>query len=111
MQASKPYKIAVIAGDGIGKEVMPEGIRVLDAAAQRFGIALQWDHFDFASAEYYQAHGKMLPDDWFETLKDYDALYFGAVAATVAAPLVVGWVGVFVFSLFDLQKNFIQIHK
>lgn len=73
------YKIAVIPGDGIGKEVMPEGVRVMDAVAQKFGIGLQWDWFDFASADYYLAHGKMMPDDWFETLKQYDAIYFGAV--------------------------------
>lgn len=73
------YRIAVIPGDGIGKEVMPEGIRVLDAAAGRFGLELQWDWFDFASADYYLANGKMLPDDWFDVLKPYDAIYFGAV--------------------------------
>ena len=63
------YKIAVIPGDGIGKEVMPEGVRVLDAVAARFNLELQWDWFDFASADYYLAHGKMMPDDWFDTLK------------------------------------------
>jgi tartrate dehydrogenase/decarboxylase / D-malate dehydrogenase len=73
------YKIAVIPGDGIGKEVMPEGIRVMDVAAKKFGIELQWDWFDFASADYYVKHGKMMPDDWFATLKQYDAIYFGAV--------------------------------
>ncbi|GFM67856.1 tartrate dehydrogenase [Pseudomonas cichorii] len=73
------YKIAVIPGDGIGKEVMPEGVRVMDAVAEKFGIGLQWDWFDFASADYYLEHGKMMPDDWFETLKQYDAIYFGAV--------------------------------
>lgn len=73
------HKIAVIPGDGIGKEVMQEGVRVLNAAAARFGIALQWDWFDFACVEYYEQHGKMLPDDWFQTLKNYDAIYFGAV--------------------------------
>ena len=76
---ASPYKIAVIPGDGIGKEVMPEGVRVIQAAADEFDIALQWDWFDFASADYYLAHGKMMPDDWFETLKQYDAIYFGAV--------------------------------
>ena len=73
------YKIAVIPGDGIGTEVMPEGIRVMDAAARRFGIDFQWDQFDFSSYEYYERHGKMLPDDWFDTLVKYDAIYFGAV--------------------------------
>jgi tartrate dehydrogenase/decarboxylase/D-malate dehydrogenase len=73
------YKIAVIPGDGIGKEVMPEGVRVLDAVAKAHGITLQWDWFDFASADYYLAHKKMMPDNWADILKGYDAIYFGAV--------------------------------
>ena len=73
------HRIAVIAGDGIGPEVMPEGLRVLDAAAQKFGIALQFDHFDFSSWEYYERHGKMLPDDWKEQIGSHEAIYFGAV--------------------------------
>ena len=72
-------KIAVIAGDGIGTEVMPEGIRVLEAAATRFGIALQFDHFDFSSWDYFERHGKMLPDDWKQQIGGHAALYFGAV--------------------------------
>jgi tartrate dehydrogenase/decarboxylase/D-malate dehydrogenase len=59
-----PHRIAVIAGDGIGKEVMPEGLRVLDAASRRFGIALQLDEFDFANCAHYERHGAMLPADW-----------------------------------------------
>ena len=54
-------RIAVIAGDGIGKEVMPEGIRVLDAAARKFGIDLHFDHFDFSSWDYCEKHGQMMP--------------------------------------------------
>lgn len=73
------HRIAVIAGDGIGTEVMPEGLRVLEAAADRFGISLAFEHFDFASCDYYLEHGKMLPDDWFEILSKFDAIYFGAV--------------------------------
>ncbi len=73
------HRIAVIAGDGIGKEVMPEGLRVLDAAARRFGIALELDHFDFSSWDYFERHGKMLPDDWKERLGGHDAVLFGAV--------------------------------
>ena len=57
------HRIAVIPGDGIGKEVMPEGLRVLEVAARRFGIELAFDHFDFASCDYYAKHGKMMPDD------------------------------------------------
>ncbi|MCW5221617.1 tartrate dehydrogenase [Verminephrobacter aporrectodeae subsp. tuberculatae] len=73
------HRIAVIAGDGIGKEVMPEGLRVLDAAARRFGIDLQFDAFDFASWDYCEQHGQMLPDDWKEQIGGHEAIYFGAV--------------------------------
>jgi tartrate dehydrogenase/decarboxylase / D-malate dehydrogenase len=73
------HRIAVIAGDGIGQEVMPEGIRVMEAAATKFGIGLQFDHFDFASCDYHERHGQMLPDDWKAQIGGHDAIYFGAV--------------------------------
>ena len=73
------HRIAVIPGDGIGKEVMPEGLRVLQAAAERFGIMLQFDHFDFASCDHYERTGQMLPDNWKEQIGGHDAIYFGAV--------------------------------
>ena len=76
---SKKHRIAVIPGDGIGKEVMPEGLRVLEAAASRFGIDLEFDHFDFSSWDYYEKHGKMLPDDWKDRIGAHDAIFFGAV--------------------------------
>ncbi len=72
-------RIAVIAGDGIGKEVVPEGVRVLEAVASRFEIDLQFDYFDFASYDYFEKHGKMLPDDWKDQIGGHDAIYFGAV--------------------------------
>jgi tartrate dehydrogenase/decarboxylase/D-malate dehydrogenase len=72
-------RIAVIAGDGIGKEVMPEGIRVMEAAAGRFAIDLQFDHFDFSSWDYFEQNGKMLPDNWKDLIGGHDAIYFGAV--------------------------------
>jgi tartrate dehydrogenase/decarboxylase / D-malate dehydrogenase len=72
-------RIAVIAGDGIGKETVPEGIRVLDAAARKFGIDLKFDHFDFSSWDYYEKHGKMLPDNWKDQIGGHDAVFFGAV--------------------------------
>lgn len=75
----KTHRIAVIAGDGIGQEVMPEGLRVLEAAASRFGIGLQFGHFDFACWPYYERHGQMLPDDWKAQIGGHDAIYFGAV--------------------------------
>jgi tartrate dehydrogenase/decarboxylase/D-malate dehydrogenase len=72
-------KIAVIAGDGIGKEVMPEGLRVMQAVADKFSLPLQFDHFDFSSWDYYERHGKMMPDNWKEQIGGHDAIYFGAV--------------------------------
>jgi tartrate dehydrogenase/decarboxylase/D-malate dehydrogenase len=72
-------RIAVIAGDGIGTEVMPEGLRVLQAAATRFNLKLQFDHFDFSSCDYFEKHGQMLPDNWKEQIGGHDAIYFGAV--------------------------------
>ena len=72
-------RIAVIAGDGIGKEVMPEGVRVVDAAARKFGIDLQFDTFDFSSWDYCEKHGKYLPDDWKDQIGGHDAIFFGAV--------------------------------
>mgnify|MGYP001183585726 CR=1 FL=1 len=68
-----------MAGDGIGKEVMPEGLRVLEAAARRFSLELAFTHFDWASCDYYAHTGAMLPPDWFEQLRGFDAIYFGAV--------------------------------
>jgi len=72
-------KIAVIAGDGIGKEVMPEGLRVLDAVARKMNIPLAFKHFDFSCWDYFEKHGKMMPDNWKEQIGGHDAIYFGAV--------------------------------
>ncbi|RNM24836.1 tartrate dehydrogenase [Dickeya undicola] len=80
------YRIAVIPGDGIGKEVMPEGVRVITRAAELFDIQLEWEWFDFASADYYLQHGKMMPDNWFSLLKGFDAIYFGAVGWPEVVP-------------------------
>ncbi|MEY2656786.1 MAG: hypothetical protein RLZZ395_528 [Pseudomonadota bacterium] len=73
------HRIAVIAGDGIGKEVMPEGVRVVDAAARKFGIDLAFDHFDFSSWDYCERHGKMMPDDWKDQIGGHEAIFFGSV--------------------------------
>jgi tartrate dehydrogenase/decarboxylase/D-malate dehydrogenase len=74
----KTFNIAVIAGDGIGKEVVPEGIRVLDAAGQRFGFQMNWRAFDW-SCETYVRSGKMMPADGLEQLRPFDAIFLGAV--------------------------------
>jgi tartrate dehydrogenase/decarboxylase/D-malate dehydrogenase len=72
-------KIAVIAGDGIGREVIPEGLRVLDAVTRKFSIQLDFDHFDFASCDYFAKHGQMMPDNWKDQIGHHNAIYFGAV--------------------------------
>ena len=74
----KTYRVAVIAGDGIGKEVVPEGIGVLEAAAKRFGFAFDWRHFDW-SCERYVKTGRMMPEDGIAQLKPFDAIFLGAV--------------------------------
>jgi tartrate dehydrogenase/decarboxylase / D-malate dehydrogenase len=74
----KTFHIAVIPGDGIGKEVVPEGIRVLEAAGERFGFRFNWHNFDW-SCETYVKTGKMMPDDGLQQLRPYDAIFLGAV--------------------------------
>ena len=74
----KTFNIAVIAGDGIGREVVPEGIRVLEAAGQRFGFGFNWHAFDW-SCETYVKTGKMMPADGLEQLRPFDAIFLGAV--------------------------------
>ena len=83
---SAVHRIAAIPGDGIGKEVMPEGLRVLQAAAQRFGIALDIQHIDWASCDHYAQTGQMMPDDWKAQIGDKHALLFGAVGWPAAVP-------------------------
>ena len=73
------YTIAVIAGDGIGVEVMPQGILALETAARRFGFTIEQQWHDFACCDYYARHGQMMPDDWKARIGDVDAIFFGAV--------------------------------
>lgn len=74
----KSYKIAVVNGDGIGAEIVPAGVSVLDAAAEKHGFQLNKEEFPFG-AGYYKDHGKFMSDDALEVLKGFDAIYFGAV--------------------------------
>jgi tartrate dehydrogenase/decarboxylase/D-malate dehydrogenase len=74
----KTFKIAVIPGDGIGTEVVPEGIRVLDAAAKRFGLRFEWDEYPW-SCEYYLKTGAMMPANGLATIRHHDAVFLGAV--------------------------------
>jgi tartrate dehydrogenase/decarboxylase/D-malate dehydrogenase len=80
------YRIAVIPGDGIGKEVVPEGVRVLERAAQLFGFQLDQRWLDFGNCDYYARHGRMMPEDWKERVGDVDAIFFGAVGWPETVP-------------------------
>jgi tartrate dehydrogenase/decarboxylase / D-malate dehydrogenase len=101
---SKVHRIAVIPGDGIGKEVAPEGVRVLQAAAERFGIALELTPVAWASCDYHQQHGQMMPDDWKQQLASMDAIYFGAVGWPDTVPDNVSLWG----SLLKFRREFDQ---
>ncbi len=72
------YHIAVIPGDGIGKEVVPEGIKVLEAVGAKFGIGFRFRYFDW-SCETYKRTGRMMPPDGIARLRDHDAIFLGAV--------------------------------
>jgi tartrate dehydrogenase/decarboxylase / D-malate dehydrogenase len=100
----KRYRLAVIPGDGIGKETTPEGVRVLEAAASKFGFDLQLDHFDFSSCDYYAKHGRMLPEDWKEQIGSHDAIFFGAVGWPDKIPDHVSLWG----SLLQFRREFDQ---
>ena len=75
----KKHTIAIMPGDGIGVEVMPEALRVLNAVTEKYGITFDYQHYDWACADFYQKNGIMMPEDWFEQLKGVDAILFGAV--------------------------------
>jgi tartrate dehydrogenase/decarboxylase/D-malate dehydrogenase len=72
------FNIAVIAGDGIGKEVVPEGIRVVEAAARKFGVPLKWDHIDWG-CDYHARYGRMMPADGLSRIASHDAIFLGAI--------------------------------
>ena len=74
----KRYRVAVIAGDGIGTEVTPAAIRGLEAGAERFQFRFEWEYFPWGS-EHYLEHGRMMPADALERLRPFDAIFFGAV--------------------------------
>ena len=98
------YQIAVIAGDGIGREVMPEGLRAVQAAAARFGLALELHPFDWAHCDYFSRHGQMMPSDWKAQLSGMDAIFFGAVGWPQTVPDHVSLWG----SLLKFRREFDQ---
>ena len=103
-RSNRTYRVAVIPGDGIGKEVVPEGVRVLEDAAKRFGFTVQQDWFDFSSYDYYEKHGQMMPYDWKEQIGGHDAIFFGAVGWPAKIPDHVSLWG----SLIKFRREFDQ---
>jgi tartrate dehydrogenase/decarboxylase / D-malate dehydrogenase len=101
---SKTYRIAAIPGDGIGKEVMPQGLRVLNAAAKRFGFELEATPIEWAACDYYLQHGTMMPADWKQQLQGQDAIYFGAAGWPAAVPDHISLWG----SLLKFRREFDQ---
>ena len=97
------HRIAVIPGDGIGREVVPEGLRVLEAAARRFGIAFVFDEFDW-SCDYYLTHGRMMPENWKTLIGHHDAIFFGAVGWPATVPDHISLWG----SLLKFRREFDQ---
>src|SRR6478736_9731623 len=75
---AKTHRIAVVPGDGIGKETVPEALKVLDAASRRFGFGLEFAHYDW-SCETYKKTGAMMPADGMERLAQSDSILLGAV--------------------------------
>ena len=100
----KEYNIACIAGDGIGKEVLPEGIKILNETAQKHQFKINLEEYDFASCDYYEKHGKMLPDDWKQKLSKHDAIFFGAVGMPDRVPDHISLWG----SLLQFRREFDQ---
>jgi tartrate dehydrogenase/decarboxylase/D-malate dehydrogenase len=99
---ARTYRVAVIAGDGIGREVVPEGIAALETAARRYGFALEWREFDW-SCETYLKTGRMMPEDGLDRLRPYDAVFLGAVGYPGVPDHVSLW-GL----LIPLRRNFQQ---
>ena len=100
----KEYNIASIPGDGIGKEVLPEGLKVLKDAALKHQFKINFTEYDFASCDYYEKHGKMLPDNWKEKLEKHDAIFFGAVGMPDQVPDHISLWG----SLLQFRREFDQ---
>ena len=100
----KEYNIACIAGDGIGKEVLPEGIKILNETAEKHQFKINLEEYDFASCDYYEKHGKMLPDDWKQKLSKHDAIFFGAVGMPERVPDHISLWG----SLLQFRREFDQ---
>ena len=98
----KTYSIAVLAGDGIGPEVIREGVKVLQAAADVGGIALRLQEYPYGAAHYLKT-GEVLPDTAIREFRDHNAIYFGAAGDPQVPPGVLE-VGLILKIRFDLDQ-------
>jgi len=99
---TKTYRVAVIAGDGIGREVVPEGVAAMEKAASLHGFGFEWQEFDW-SCERYAKTGRMMPEDGLDQLRPFDAIFLGAVGYPGVPDHVSLW-GL----LIPLRRNFHQ---
>jgi tartrate dehydrogenase/decarboxylase/D-malate dehydrogenase len=104
MTTNRRYEIAVLAGDGIGKEVVPEGLRILELAGKKYGFELELRDLPFASCDYYAKHKAMMPEDWKEQIGTSQAIFFGAVGWPQMVPDHVSLWG----SLVQFRREFDQ---
>jgi tartrate dehydrogenase/decarboxylase/D-malate dehydrogenase len=102
MTKTNAHTIAVIEGDGIGHEVVPEGLRVLEKVARKFDISLRFKSFDW-SCERYAKKGSMMPEDGLDQLRTFDAIYLGAVGYPGVSDHVSLW-GL----LVPIRRGFLQ---
>ena len=101
-----PLKLAIVAGDGTGPEVIREGLKVLHVAAKKHGLAWSAEHFPFG-ADHYLKTGHVLTDDDIATLRGFDAIYLGAVGGQPNDPRLAGGViekGILLKMRFDLDQ-------
>tara|TARA_B100001093_G_scaffold484033_1_gene517102 strand:- start:1677 stop:2744 length:1068 start_codon:yes stop_codon:yes gene_type:complete len=100
----KHFKIATIAGDGIGQEVMPVSVKILKEVSNKHQFKINFDEFEFSSCDYYKKHGKMLPDNWKNKIENHDAIFFGAVGDPSKVPDHISLWG----SLLKFRREFDQ---
>src|SRR3954452_21219924 len=90
MTASRSHQIAIIAGDGIGKEVIPVGIAVIEAATRNTGITINFTELPWG-CDYYLSHGRMMDEDGFERAAAFDAIYLGAIGSPAVPDHIAVW--------------------
>ena len=90
MTPSRSHSIAIIAGDGIGKEVIPAGLATIEAATRGTGISLKLTELPWG-CDYYLSHGRMMDVDGFEQAARFDAIYLGAIGSPAVPDHIAVW--------------------